>query len=270
MEMTWYAHRSSRSAGSLVYFLPLLLVGCGGDHGTQKCSAEQAAIISGTEAPASVQLSDGQANAIVRLRLGTDAHDESCSGVMLAEDWVLSAGHCSLDSPAFVDFGPNADRPSASIRTGSSITHPDLDLALFPLVDRDGEPPLDVESLQAWTSTVDATWIGRDAELAGYGTTETDATGQRLFVSETIIEVDDTFITVDGAGRSGACAGDSGGPLLVATNAGEPAVAGVLSTGSADCRGIDRYVRVDRVRHWLASHIPDLRASAGAPPVACD
>jgi hypothetical protein len=124
--------------------------------------------------------------------------------------------------------------------------------------------------LNAWTSVVDASWLGRDAELAGYGTTETDATGRRLFTSEKIVEVDDTFITVDGQGRSGACTGDSGGPLLVATNAGEPAVAGILSVGSADCRGIDRYVRVDRAWRWLNKHIPDLRARAGTQTVGCD
>jgi hypothetical protein len=269
-EMTGHARHPSRRAGSLVQLVTLVILGCGSDHGAPMCGAEQSAIVSGTETPASVQLSDEQANAIVRVRLGSDTDDEFCSGVMLAEDWVLSARHCSIGLPALVDFGPDAERPSASVRTASSITHPDLDLALFLLVDRDGEPPLDFESLQAWTSTVDTSWIGRDAELAGYGTTETEASGQRLFVSETIVQVDDTFITVDGAGRSGACTGDSGGPLLVATNAGEPAVAGILSTGSADCRGIDRYVRVDRVWHWLTRHIPELRASAGTPPVACD
>jgi hypothetical protein len=150
------------------------------------------------------------------------------------------------------------------------VTHPELDLALWRVVDRDGELPAHFEPLLAWTSAVDASFIGRDAELAGYGTTETDATGKRLFATERISDVDEAFITVDGAGRSGACSGDSGGPLLVTTQAGEPAVVGILSVGSADCRGIDRYVRVDRAWRWLSEQVPGIRASAGPLPVACN
>jgi hypothetical protein len=246
------------------------MAGCTGDRGAPECNAEQGAIVSGMGVPASVRLSDDQANAIVRVRLLSDAPDEFCTGVMLATDWVLSAAHCSIGVPAVVDFGPDANHPDASATTDSSTTHPDLDLALWHLDEGSGEPPFGFESLQGWTDAVDASWIGKDAELAGYGTTETGATGLRLFVSEKILRVDDTFITVDGAGRSGACAGDSGGPLLVANRAGKPLVAGILSVGSADCRGIDRYVRIDRAWHWLANQVPGLPGSAGAPPVGCD
>jgi hypothetical protein len=258
---------SKGRVGAPACLVACLVSGCGSDQSTPNCSTEQA-IVSGTEVPASVHLSEGQANAIVRLRLLSDTPDEFCSGVMLANDWVLSAGHCSIAVAAVVDFGPDADRESAG--TDSVTTHPDLDLALWHLAKENGGPVLEREYLQAWTYAVDASWIGRDAELGGYGTTETGATGRRLFVSEKIVDVDDTFITVDGVGLSGACAGDSGGPLLVATHSGEPAVAGILSVGSADCRGIDRYVRVDRAWRWLASQIPDLQVSAGAPHAGCD
>ena len=53
---------------------------------------------------------------------------------------------------------------------------------------------------------------------------------------------------MDGGGVRGACLGDSGGPLL----AGVPAMlVGVLSGGSLDCVGIDRYERLDTLTTWI-------------------
>jgi secreted trypsin-like serine protease len=56
---------------------------------------------------------------------------------------------------------------------------------------------------------------------------------------------------VDGEGRTGACAGDSGGPLLVADSSGQARVAGVLDRGSADCLGLDLYTRIDALADWI-------------------
>jgi hypothetical protein len=93
--------------------------------------------------------------------------------------------------------------------------------------------------------------VGMLATLVGYGLTEDDRLGTRLFLKEPVVDIDDDFVTVDGAGVTGACVGDSGGPLLVRDDEGHHRIAGVLSTGSASCLGIDLYQRLEAVRGWL-------------------
>jgi hypothetical protein len=66
---------------------------------------------------------------------------------------------------------------------------------------------------------------------------------------------DPSSVTVDGFGVSGACNGDSGGPLLVRAPDGRLVVAGVLTSGSASCRDEDTYVRVDAVVSWIQETI---------------
>jgi hypothetical protein len=257
--------RNSSLAGTIACFL-FAIIGCGSDVDAAECGVERSAIVFGAET--STRLSNDQADAIVRLRLGTDADSEFCSGVMITPTWLLSAAHCSIGLPAFVDFGADANQPRHSARTDFSTLHPELDLSLWRVV-RDTEFDTEFEPLRAWAGAIDASLIGVAAELAGYGATEDDSSGKRLFVSEQISEVDSTYITVDGAGRSGACSGDSGGPLLVTTSTGEHAIAGILSTGSTDCRGIDLYVRLDRAWEWLSSQVPEVRSSTDSLTTTC-
>jgi Trypsin len=58
-------------------------------------------------------------------------------------------------------------------------------------------------------------------------------------------------IAVSGFGTTGACDGDSGGPLLIRGANGTVMVAGVLSVGSLTCTGNDTYVRLDTIGQWV-------------------
>ncbi len=84
-------------------------------------------------------------------------------------------------------------------------------------------------------------------------------------MTERVTSVEESFIITDGAGVSGACNGDSGGPLLTRDASGELQLAGVLSGGSASCTGVDEYVRADAIADWATARIEathDARCSA--------
>lgn len=179
-----------------------------------------------------------------------------CTGTIVSPGRMLTAAHCRRSG------GSGALRLRIPSTGGDAVVrafvvHPELDVMLMEF---DASAPGFDSALGLVSGQIDAEWIGRRLELAGYGTTETGATGELRFTEEPVAKIDDGEIAVDGAGESGACEGDSGGPLLVpdgATSIGDggratPRVAGVLSRGSASCRGIDVYTRADAIADWLA------------------
>jgi hypothetical protein len=91
--------------------------------------------------------------------------------------------------------------------------------------------------------------------IAGFGATRELTWRSRQFAVVEIRGLDSQFYTTSAAPSSGACIGDSGGPLLWRDEDGAPLVLGVLSNGSGSCRGDDRYTRLDRVGDWLSTFI---------------
>ncbi len=86
--------------------------------------------------------------------------------------------------------------------------------------------------------------VGELLQLAGVGVDENGQLGRRNFTVEPVVEVTSDHILMDGRGRSGACFGDSGGPLLGRGDDGTVRVFGSLEAGSSDCLGLDLYARV--------------------------
>jgi hypothetical protein len=214
-------------------------------------------------------LSPAQAGAIVELIDGSGGSDALCSGSFVAPDWVLSAAHClAIASPAArLHLDPTSS--PVVLPFARTEVHPSLDLALFQIdaaawVDANDVRDLGVTPIAA-SSAADELSLGDPVELAGYGLTQTDAARERRFLVESIVEVADTTLRVDGFGLTGACEGDSGGPLLARGAGGSLVVAGALSTGSASCRGTDRYVRTAAAADWLGS----VTGIYAAPPSAC-
>jgi hypothetical protein len=112
---------------------------------------------------------------------------------------------------------------------------------------------------------IDASWTERLVQLAGAGRSERGTIVGTRFAVERIAEVTAEFLLTDGEGRTGACDGDSGGPLLVRQRDGSLAVAGLLKGGPGHCRGLDQFTRADLLQPWVAgiAGLPTSREPCG-------
>ncbi|HKO50456.1 MAG TPA: trypsin-like serine protease [Polyangiaceae bacterium] len=241
--------------------LVLLALSCGFEAepgNAPRCGASQGAsavtegLVNGSDSAGYLALSRDRTIAIGKIE--SPAADALCTGIRVAETWALSARHCAFPGARFVDGDGS---PSEVVEW---LEHPDVDVALARLSPGCGRHQV----LPIARPGVHLERLAR-ASLAGYGLTEKYRAGGLSFLVERVVHADALAIDVSGFGQSGACVGDSGGPLLVRDSSGQAAVLGVLSVGASSCVGEDRYVRVDRLLDWIEQ-------TTGALPVsdACE
>lgn len=220
------------------------------------------AVYFGTDLPTYAPLSAGQQLAIGGWTDGGPG-DTYCSGTLITDQWVLTANHCGITPGQTFCFGPDA-------QTGTCIAAAEVHSQ--PRVMIDGKAtPLDFAlvklAVPAKTKVPDVIPIpvmkeplpplqGMSIETAGYGATEKNTSGHRLFALEVIDAVgpaDDgaELLRVNGMGQRGVCYGDSGGPALVIDSHGDARVAGTLFWGDDSCVDKDRYTRVDVGIEWI-------------------
>jgi hypothetical protein len=182
----------------------------------------------------------------------------ACTATVIAAGVALTAAHC--DDGDGIAFRLGEGAVAMPIRDARS--HPTLDVMVFRFDQDGGEQP---RPLALFDGPIDADWEGQVVTLAGVGRTETGDIGELRFAREPIVEVSTTELRVDGMGRSGACGGDSGGPLLVENPEGTPQIVGILERGAGSCLGVDVYARVDAFAAWL-------RAATGTstPAARCE
>ncbi len=258
----------------------LVLAGCAGIlRRFERCAG--GAILGGNATP-SIATGAASTLASIVIELGAD-EIALCSGVMLSDRALLTARHCletttsdpttkpvaSTPAQITIFIGDPLDEGAPAATVGAIARHETLDVALLSL-DFHGRAPV-ITPVPLLEGALDDSWIGARVELAGYGVVDSGDAGILSFATETIARLEPDHVVVTGQGESGACVGDSGGPLFGTTPDGRVRVLGLLDDGAASCLGLDRYTRVDRIADWapLASALEQVAptgAACGAAP----
>ena len=216
-----------------------------------------------------------------------------CTGVLIAPNAVLSAGHCVGGISAVKlntnDYSQGGER----IAVADVIEYPDsqrtYDLAILILEEESSVEP----AVIAQDCVLDELSEGAEVTIVGYGALDPQGYQYSSELMEGFTTIDDPECTdlssgcanaVSPGGELGAgasdevdsCYGDSGGPLYLSTDEGDYLV-GITSRGyntSWDCGSGGIYVRPDAVIDWLEESIgeslpePDCGGSASEDDAA--
>lgn len=183
----------------------------------------------------------------------------TCTATRLAAGVALTAKHCFPTSNHFrasIGFAPIVQDASGCARGSAEslieqVTfHPTKDLAIVLYGEIRGGPAIAIATSRPTVSSA--------VVMAGYGLTEQNTLHERRCLTSTVQSVNEVLLTQGASGDQGACVGDSGGPLIQLAAGGPPELLGVLSSGSASCKGVDRYVVLAAERKWVETAVSDL------------
>jgi secreted trypsin-like serine protease len=190
-----------------------------------------------------------------------------CSCVIIDDDIVLTAAHCTPGGPYSLHFSGTIDSEGEYRSIIKEETHPnynqntlEADLAVGRFV---GGLPSGYQKMAVAGNDLGA--INDEATLVGFGTSvqgEQD-TGNGILrkASVTTQELTPTSIIFDQSHGKGACYGDSGGPAVM-KRAGQWFIVGIASfVDPVDCSGSVHYTRPAYYLKWMLEAIERLRQS---------
>lgn len=229
---------------------------------------------------------------------------EICSGVVIAQDQVLTAAHCLARAPAEYIVALDTNFRPRQFKAGRSWRNPRFRIGVRPLRQRGADvgiitltQPLPAD-MRPITIAADPSAIAaaRSFTIAGFGVSEPgnrDSAGRLRETSLTPIGLARTgtislFASASGDfGRSerSACLGDSGGPVVVEAMWSAPVLVGVISwvggqEAGETCAGVTvatptllsdgeaRSQLANAARRGQPTSAPPGRATALPPPPA--
>ncbi|MCB9598109.1 MAG: trypsin-like serine protease [Sandaracinaceae bacterium] len=231
----------------------------GPDSGFPECGPDERTsrlVYYGTQEPTLLPLTPGQILAVVDFGF--------CSGTFVTDEWVLTAKHCSIAVGARLCVGPDPLNANVCFTADRVESHPSADITLVHVDAPASSRIPELIPIPLNTETLDASWIGRMVEAAGYGTQEDGSSGEREFTAEPIVELSGNLVTIDGGGTHGVCFGDSGGPLMALASDATVRVIGGLFFGDMSCVGQDNFTRVDLYLDYIEAIIGPIVVE-GAP-----
>jgi len=189
-----------------------------------------------------------------------------CTGIMVAPDAVLTAGHCLPATEIAVAY--RTDARFAHVHTTGAVRHPDLDAAVLRL-----EHPLPLAVRARRHAPDDDAPIGA-LRMVGFGVDDVrhpSSFGVKRRVDATVTGWGcdrsrarsagcrpDAELLLTAVGGGDTCFGDSGGPVLEAHDGAYRLVAITsrpTASGASLCGHGGIYVRVDVLDAWLNSNL---------------
>lgn len=170
---------------------------------------------------------DPESSSIVELEIITVDGTATCTGVAINSSTVLSAGHCF--SGGYISVVVNTFGGSYP---AEAIVHPNYDES-GDVVQNDAALVFTPYTMVVGTTPIlrsRGPIVGEEAVVAGFGETSPGTGATTIHAGKAIISDTSTeHVVIQYTGdQAHPCAGDSGGPILVAVD-GVPAVAGLVS-----------------------------------------
>lgn len=228
-----------------------------------------AAVANGTDVPAGTFKFAAKLTMTDIPRPDGTKYNSACSGSLIAQQWIITAGHCFHDAARNPVSGPVPYPTSVLVGTNDSTKggikrnvvtvyqSPSNDIAIA-LLDKA------VTGIKTLTIAKKAPTIGEKVTLAGWGSlTATNPTpSTKLQQGQMkVATVDAQYTGVKGfapTSTTSACTYDSGAPYFVPAAAGAPGGKLVsIESDGPDCPHdqAEKTARVDVIADWIASHI---------------